>query len=159
MKRLAICALAALAWCGAAEAQSPMLPYSVHSSATKPVGDNTNGSAPMPVTCVSGCTGGGGGGTVAPTPASSTDIGGTVTSGGAYQTVAASSGARLNCTVENNDASKTSEPLLVKIGTQTQPYNLSYQQSITALNGVVVATDTITVTAATTGHTFAGTCQ
>lgn len=94
---------------------------------------------------------------VEPYAGASTDISGTVAAGGVYQTAAASSATRKNCTIQN--PSSATEALLVKFGTQAQPYSLAAGQGISALNGVVVATDAITVTAATLGHAFAGTCQ
>lgn len=99
----------------------------------------------------------GGGGTVAPTGGTSTDISGTVISGGSYQTVAAASGTRKNCTIQNPVSA--TEPLNVKFGTMAQPYSLNAGQAISALNGVVVAQDAITLTATTNGHAYAGTCQ
>lgn len=87
----------------------------------------------------------------------STDIGGTITTGGAYQQVAAANKNRKNCTIQN--PTTASEVLNVKFGTQAQPYTLLAGQSISALNGLVVATDAITVMGATLGHAFAGTCQ
>lgn len=102
-----------------------------------------------------------GGGTatqiVEPYAGASTDISGTVAAGGVYQTAAAASATRKNCTIQN--PSSATEALLVKFGTMTQPYSLGAGQSISSLNGVVTATDAITVTAATLGHAFAGTCQ
>jgi len=99
------------------------------------------------------------GGTVTanPTSGTSTDISGTVTLGGTYQTAAASSASRKNCTIQN--PTTATEVLNVKFGTMASPYTLSPGASISALNGTVVATDAITLTAATTAHAFAGTCQ
>lgn len=94
---------------------------------------------------------------VGPTGATSTDIGGTVAAGGTYQQAAAASGTRKNCTIQN--PSTATEVLNVKFGTQGNPYVIDPGGSISALNGVVVATDAITLTAATTGHVFSGTCQ
>lgn len=85
------------------------------------------------------------------------DIGGTVTSGGVYQTVAAQNSSRFNCTVQN--PANAVENLNVIFGNQTQPYVLAAGQSISSNNGVVNNTSTIQVTASTTGHAFAGTCQ
>lgn len=87
----------------------------------------------------------------------STDIGGTVTTGGSYQTVAAANQSRRNCTVQN--PGNATEVLDVKIGTMAQPYVLNAGQGISSNSVGVDATDAITVTAATTGHAFAGTCQ
>jgi hypothetical protein len=87
----------------------------------------------------------------------STDISGTVTSGGSYQTVAAANPTRKNCTIQN--PTTASEVLNVKFGTMAQPYTLSAGQAISAVRGIVVATDAITVMGATTAHAFAGTCQ
>lgn len=87
----------------------------------------------------------------------STDISGTVTSGGTYQTVAAANSLRKNCTVQN--PTMATEALNVKFGTMAQPYTLSPGQSISTNSGGTTATDAITVTAATTSHAFSGTCQ
>lgn len=94
---------------------------------------------------------------VSPLNTGARDISGTVTLGGTYQTVAAASSSRYNCTIQN--PSDASEPLLVKIGTMTTPYTLGAGQSISTLNGTVNITNIITLTATTTGHPFAGTCQ
>lgn len=83
----------------------------------------------------------------------STDISGTVTLGGTYQQVAAASTARRNCTIQN--PTTATEVLNVKLGTMAQPYTLSAGMSFSS----GVASDAITVTAATTSHAFAGTCQ
>lgn len=85
------------------------------------------------------------------------DVGGTVTLGGTYQTVAAQNSSRFNCTIQN--PSGATEVLNVKFGNQTQPYVLGAGQAISSNNGVVNNTSTIQVTAATTSHAFAGTCQ
>lgn len=95
--------------------------------------------------------------TSGPVGGASTDISGTVAAGGVYQTVAAASTSRKNCTIQN--PTSATEALLVKFGTMSQAYSLAAGQAISALNGTVVATDAITVTAATTSHAFAGTCQ
>lgn len=95
--------------------------------------------------------------TVEPYSGTSADISGTVTLGGTYQVAAAADTSRKNCTIQNPISA--TEALLVKFGTQAEPYSLAPGQAISALNGVVVATDAITVTAATTSHAFAGTCQ
>lgn len=87
----------------------------------------------------------------------STDISGTVASGGTYQTVAVQNSLRKNCTIQN-PASAT-ESLSVKLGTMAQPYNLAAGQALSTANGWGGATDAITVTATTTSHAFAGTCQ
>lgn len=87
----------------------------------------------------------------------SRDISGTVTLGGTYQEIAPTSTSRRNCTVQN--PGNASEVLNVKLGTMAQPYVLNAGQSFSSLNGTVGGNDSITVTAATTGHAFAGTCQ
>lgn len=92
-----------------------------------------------------------------PTGASSSDISGTIASGGSYQTAAAANSNRKNCTLEN--PTTATEPLFIKFGTMAQPYSLNAGQAISALNGVVVATDAITVSATTTNHSYSGTCQ
>ena len=95
--------------------------------------------------------------TVAPTITGARDVSGTVTLGGTYQTVAIQSSSRYNCTIQN--PSDASEPLLVKIGTMVTPFTLGAGQAISTLNGVVNSNNIITLTATTTGHPFAGTCQ
>lgn len=87
----------------------------------------------------------------------STDISGTITSGGSYQTIAAANSLRKNCTVQNPGSA--SEDLFVKLGTMAHAYDLLAGQSFSTQNGVAGATDAISVEAATTGHAFAGTCQ
>lgn len=117
-------------------------PCFVPNGATNPLYVTGSSSSPTPVT---------------PSGSTSTDISGTVTLGGSYQTVAAASSSRKNCTIQN--PTTATEVLNVKFGTMTSPYTLNPGDSISALNGVVVATDAITLTAATTNHAFAGTCQ
>jgi hypothetical protein len=138
-----------------AAAQAPSLPYTYQASKSTPVGDGSLSSQPMPMKCISGC--GAGGGAVGPTNAASTDISGTVTVGGTYQTAAAASTTRLNCTIQN--PSSATESLKIKLGTMAQPYEIGAGQSWSALNGVVVGREIITLTAATAGHAFAGNCQ
>lgn len=94
---------------------------------------------------------------VTPVGAGSIDISGTVTLGGTYQTAAAANAGRQNCTIQN--PSSATESLKVKIGAMAQPYELAAGQAVSTLNGTVTATDAITVTAATTSHAFAGSCQ
>lgn len=108
-------------------------------------------ATPVPITCTSGCTGGGG--TVSPAVGPSTDISGTVTLGGTYQTVAASSATRKSCTIQN--PTTATEVLNVKLGTMASPYTLAIGASFNSGYG----SDAITLTAATTSHGFAGTCQ
>jgi opacity protein-like surface antigen len=95
--------------------------------------------------------------TVQPTTGFSTDISGTVTLGGTYQTVAAASNTRRNCTIQN--PSSATESLSVKLGTMVSPYVLGAGQSFSTLNATVGANDAITLTATTTNHAFAGSCQ
>jgi hypothetical protein len=87
----------------------------------------------------------------------SKDVSGTVTNGGVYQVVSVANSLRKNCTVQN--PTTASEVLNVKIGAMANPYTLTAGTSVSSNSGQVTATDTITVTAATTGHAFAGTCQ
>lgn len=84
----------------------------------------------------------------------STDISGTITTGGSYQTAAASNTARRNCRLQN--PSTATEPLLIKLGTMAQPFSLA--PGATPFD-TGYATDTLSVSAATTGHVFAGACQ
>lgn len=95
--------------------------------------------------------------TVSPTNMGARDVSGTVTLGGTYQSVQLANSSRYNCTIQN--PSDASEPLLVKFGTMTTPYTLGAGQAISTNNGVVNVTSAITLTATTTGHPFAGTCQ
>lgn len=95
--------------------------------------------------------------TVTPGSGYSTDVSGTVTLGGTYQTAVAANSSRRNCTIQN--PADATEVLKVKIGTMAQPYILGAGQAISTLNGTFTARDAITVTAATTSHAFAGTCQ
>jgi hypothetical protein len=55
--------------------------------------------------------------------------------------------------------STATEGLSVKLGTMAQPYVLGPGQAIQTNIGSINATDSLTVTAVTTGHAFAGTCQ
>ncbi|HVZ60634.1 MAG TPA: hypothetical protein VG892_07595 [Terriglobales bacterium] len=87
----------------------------------------------------------------------SVDVSGTITSGGTYQTAVAANPYRANCTIQN--PADATEDLNVKIGTMAEPYVLAAGQALSTLNGSVNATDAITVTATTTGHAYAGTCQ
>jgi len=87
----------------------------------------------------------------------SVDISGTVTTGGTYQVVAVANNGRQNCTIQN--PTTATEVLDVTIGTMASPYTLSAGASISSVNGGVTADDAISVTATTTGHAFAGTCQ
>ena len=87
----------------------------------------------------------------------STDISGTVTTGGTYQTIAAANSLRKNCTIQN--PTTATEVLNVKIGTMAQTFTLSAGMSISTSSGIAGANDPITVMAATTGHAFAGICQ
>lgn len=90
--------------------------------------------------------------------ATSTDASGTVTAGGTYQTVFASNTARRGCLLQN--PSTASEPLSVKVGTMAQPFTLGPGAAFSCATAAgVVATDTVTATAATTGHAFAAVSQ
>lgn len=87
----------------------------------------------------------------------SSDISGTVTAGGTYQTVVAANSLRKNCTIQN--PTTASEVLDVKIGTMANPYTLAAGAILSTNSGGTTATDAITVSAATTSHAFVGTCQ
>lgn len=138
--------------CSAAIGQAPSLMYQVFNSVSTPIGDGTKGSQPLQVSATLSANS-----KVQPTQFSSTDISGTVTAGNSYQTVAALSVTRHNCTIQN-PASAT-ENLNIKLGTMAQPYVIAPGEGFSSTNAVVAATDAITLTAATTGHAFAGNCQ
>lgn len=90
-------------------------------------------------------------------PAASTDISGTVTAGGTYQTVLASNVSRKGCLLQN--PTTATEVLNVKVGTMANPYTIAAGSTFSCNNGPLVVTDTITATAVTTGHVFVGTSQ
>lgn len=120
----------------------------------KLVTQNTHGEA---------CQDNSGGGTVTVTPTNvlSSDASGTVTAGGSYQTQLIVNRNRLNCTIQNNDASKA-EPLFVSIASSPNAgnsYVLQYGDSWSCTAGNVVMGDAIKISAATTGHTFVETSQ
>ena len=94
---------------------------------------------------------------VSPSLAISKDISGTVTLGASYQQVQPYDSNRLNCTIQN--PYNATENLNVELGTMAQPYVLGPGQPFSTLNATVNAKDAIFVTATTTGHAFAGTCQ
>lgn len=97
-------------------------------------------------------------GVVAGTTATSTDIGGTVTAGGTYQQILASSTTRRGCTVQNPVGA--TETLNVKVGAATTVYTLTPGGTFGCSQpGGLVISDAISVTAATTGHAFTGTSQ
>jgi hypothetical protein len=87
----------------------------------------------------------------------SSDISGTVATGGTYQTVSAANSLRKNCTIQN--PTTATEVLNVKLGVMANPYTLSAGQVFSSNSGSTTATDALTVTATTTGHAFSGTCQ
>lgn len=87
----------------------------------------------------------------------STDISGTVTAGGTYQTVLASNGMRKGCLIEN--PTTATEVISVKVGTMATPFTVSAGGVFLCQGTGVTVTDTITLTAATTGHAWAGTAQ
>lgn len=88
----------------------------------------------------------------------STDISGTVTLGGTYQTALAANTARKGCLIQN--PTTATEILSVKVGTMATAYSLPIGAtfSCTSAGGLIV-TDAITLTAATTSHAFAGVSQ
>lgn len=92
-----------------------------------------------------------------PGGATSTDASGTVTVGGTYQSVIASSGARKGCLIQN--PTTASEPLNVKFASMAQPFTLAPGAAIGCQAGGIVITDAVTVTAATAGHAFAALAQ
>ena len=90
--------------------------------------------------------------------ATSTDASGTVTLGGTYQTVIASNATRKGCLIQN--PTTATEVLSVKVGTMAAPFTIAAGGSLNCGSpGGVIATDTITVTAATTGHAFSAVYQ
>lgn len=98
---------------------------------------------------------------VAPTNSLSSDASGSVTTGGTYQTALAQNLTRKNCTIQNNDTTK-SEPLLVSTATSPNAgnsYILFLGDTYSCTQSNIVQGDAVKVSAATTGHTFAETSQ
>lgn len=99
----------------------------------------------------------------AATPVSSTNISGTVTTGGTFQTIlAANTTTRLGCSIEN--PTTATEPLLVYASTPSSPtsgasYSLGPGGIFNCSSGNLVIGDAIAVTATTTGHAFTGNAQ
>lgn len=88
----------------------------------------------------------------------STDASGTVTAGGTYQTVLASSTSRKGCLIQN--PTTATEVLNVKVGTMASPFTIPIGGTFSCgTYGSVVVTDAITVTAATTSHAFTAVSQ
>lgn len=96
--------------------------------------------------------------TTTPLAVTSTNISGTITSGGAFQSIAAASGARKGCLVQN--PTNATEPLYVFYGanasaTQAKSVSLNPGGSANCSTGSGgVLTDNVSVMAATTGHAF-----
>lgn len=99
----------------------------------------------------------------APTPVPSTNISGTVTAGGTFQTIlAANTTTRKGCSIEN--PTTATEPLLVYASTPSSPaagasYSLGPGGIFNCASSNVVIGDAIAVTATTTGHAFTGNSQ
>lgn len=93
----------------------------------------------------------------APAGATSTDISGTVTLGGTYQTVLAASATRKGCLIQN--PTTATEILSIKVGTMASPFTVAAGSTFSCGGNGVVVTDAITLTAATTTHAFAGVSQ
>lgn len=94
---------------------------------------------------------------VIPTAATTANDSGTVTTGGAFQSVIAASASRLGCTIQN--PTSATEPLYVFFGTnasasENASITLGPGASVSCAAGVAVLTDNVSVTAATTGHAF-----
>lgn len=88
----------------------------------------------------------------------STDISGTVTLGGTYQTALAANTARKGCLIQN--PTTATEILSVKVGTMATAYSLPIGATFSCASaGGLIVTDAITLTAATTSHAFAGVSQ
>lgn len=103
---------------------------------------------PLPVTVVPSALSG----------AASTDASGTVTTGGTYQTVFASSITRKGCLIQNPPTA--TEVLSVKVGTMSAPFSVPVGGSFSCnAPGGLVVTDAITLTAATTAHVFSAVSQ
>jgi hypothetical protein len=90
------------------------------------------------------------------TPFNPTEASGTVTTGGAFQTVFSSNSSRTNCFVMN--PTSATEPLYVHwtsaTATTANSATLGPGSSFTCAGGGVVVTGAIQVTAATTAHAF-----
>lgn len=160
---LAIGALSLLAVAPVARAQST--PAVVVSACSAISGLPTGPGSPLYIDQTGAlCTAAGGSGetvTTSPKNALSSDASSTVTTGGTFQTALIQNLTRLNCTIQNNDASKI-EPLFVSIAsspTVANSYALAYGATFSCTNGGVVMGDAIKVSAATTGHTFVETSQ
>lgn len=115
------------------------------------IGPDTSGGIPVTI------SGGGPGEGVITTPSgvTSTDASGSVTTGGTYQTLQASTSTRKGCTVQN--PTTATEALSVKVGTTI--FTLSPGSVLNCQVGGIVVTNAITVTATTTGHTFSANFQ
>jgi len=94
--------------------------------------------------------------TIQPLGVISTDASGTVTTGGAYQTIQAATATRHGCTVQN--PLTATETLNVRVGTTTA-FFLAPGSAFNCEVGGIVVTDAIAVTAATTAHAFAANFQ
>lgn len=96
--------------------------------------------------------------TALPLGATSTDNSGTITTGGSYQSVLASNANRKGCLIQN--PSTATEVLNVKVGTMASPFTVAVGGTFNCAGpGGLVVTDTITATAATTGHAFSAVSQ
>ncbi len=100
-------------------------------------------------------------GSLDPAPHASTDASGTVTTGGTFQTVFASSGSRKGCTIQNPITA--TETLFVHANpasaTTANSFGLAPGATFSCQVGHIVITDAISVTATTTAHAFAAQSQ
>lgn len=84
-----------------------------------------------------------------------TDISGSITTGGTYQQVLGAVTTRKDCMIQN--PLTETEVLNVKVGTQVNPFTLAPGAVFYCGRGSLVSQEAVTVMAATTGHLFAGT--
>lgn len=155
MRKLALFAAVATLTCGPALAGAPTTIYD-HTN-TRELAIDSSGE----ISC-SNCSGGGGGAQGAPLGVTSTDISGTVTTGGTFQSVSAASASRKGGMIQN--PTTATEPLYVFFGanasaTTGNSISLAPGGSVSFNAGPIVLQDNVSVTAPTTGHAFNGKVQ
>ena len=99
-----------------------------------------------------------------PTPIPSTNISGTVTTGGTFQTIlAANTTTRKGCTIENPTTASEALSVFASTGaaaTVATAFTIAPGSTFSCtLPGGAVISDAIQVTATTTGHAFVGNSQ
>lgn len=96
--------------------------------------------------------------TIAPIALTTTNASGTITSGGTFQSILASSATRKGCLIQN--PTTATEPLFVFFGvngsaTTANSISLGPGASVScAVGGLGVATDNVSATATTTSHAY-----